>query len=397
MALTLAEVRARRLAAQGLRAADGAGGPGGLGATTPAEVVSRFLAAQSQEYLPAQWGLAQRLPSDGRPTAAEVAAAIDRGDILRTHVLRPTWHFVSPADAGWLIALSAERVHRANGTYYARHGLTGDVADRVLATIDAAVAGGHRTRADLGAALADEGLPSTGNALAYCIMLAELERVVISGASVGAQRTYASFRSRVPDASTRARDEGLAELAERYLRARGPATDRDLTTWSGFGLRDIRTALADAEDRTGGRIARIDGPDGTVYWHDAEVAERGGRATSAPAHPAEPAARPEPPALDLLQAYDEYVMGYAPPRAYLLPARHPGADSAEFPLHALTVDGVLAGRWAPTVSGRSATVRVVPWRRMSRAEVTARDAAIAEFERFLGRPVTVQVERVARH
>lgn len=390
MALTLAEVRARRLAAQGLREPGG----GTLEATTPAEVVSRFLAVQSQEYLPAQWGLAQRLPADGRPTAAEVAAAIDRGDILRTHVLRPTWHFVSPSDAGWLIALSAERVHRASGTYYARHGLTGEVADRVLATIEAAVAGGHRTRAELGAALTDEGLPSTGNALGYCLMLAELERVVISGASVGAQRTYAAFGSRVPDVSTRARDDGLAELAERYLRARGPATDRDLAAWSGFGLRDIRTALADAADRTAGRIARIDGPDGTVYWHDAEVAERGGHATSAPADRAGPA---EPPALGLLQAYDEYVMGYAPPRAYLLPARHPGADSAEFPLHALTVDGVLAGRWAPTTSGRTATVRVVPWRRMSRAEVGARDAAIAEFERFLGRPVTVQVERVARH
>ena len=377
MALTLAEVRVRRLAAQGLRGADGV--------TTPAEVVSRFLAVQSQEYLPAQWGLAQRLPAATRPTAAEVAAAIDRGEILRTHVLRPTWHFVAPADADWLIALSAERVHRANGTYYARHGLVGAVSERVLATIEAAVAGGHRTRPEIGAALADAGLPSTGNALAYCLMLAELERVVISGASVGAQRTYAAFGERVPDAASgrRPRDEALAGLAERFLRARGPATERDLAAWSGFGLRDVRAALADAADRTGGRVDRIDGPDGTPLWHDAEVAEHGRDATSG--------------VVDLLQAYDEYVMGYAAPREYLLPPRHPGATSAEFPLHAMVADGVLCGRWAPTVSARTAGVRIVPWRRMSRAELDSRDAAIAEVERFLDRPVTVEVERVARH
>ncbi|MFE5670230.1 winged helix DNA-binding domain-containing protein [Agromyces sp. NPDC056523] len=389
MGLTLAEVRGRRLAAQGLRAADGAAG---LDATTPDEVVSRFLAVQSQEYLPAQWGLAQRLAADGRPSAAAVGAAIDRGDLLRTHVLRPTWHFVTPADAGWLIALSAERVHRANGTYYARHGLAGAVADRVLATIETAVADGHRTRTEVGAALGDAGLPSTGNALAYCLMLAELERVVISGASVGAQRTYAPFPERVPDVASRARDEGLAELAERYLRARGPVTERDLSAWSGFGLRDVRTALADAADRTDGRIARIDGPDGTAYWHDAEIAERHRDATSARPDEAAP-----PPRVDLLQAYDEYVMGYAAPRSYLLPTKHPSADSAEFPLHAMLADGVMCGRWAPTVGPRSATVRIVPWRRMSRAEVVARDDAIAGFERFLGRPIAVEVERVARH
>ncbi|GGI45202.1 hypothetical protein BCL57_000843 [Agromyces flavus] len=387
MRLTLAEVRARRLAAQGLRATDGVHA---LDATTPGDVVSRFLAVQSQEYLPAQWGLAQRLPGDDRPSSAAVGAAIDRGDVLRTHVLRPTWHFVTPADAGWLIALSAERVHRANGTYYTRHGLAGAVADRVLATIEAAVAQGHRTRAEIGAALADVGLPSTGNALAYCLMLAELERVVISGASAGAQRTYAAFRERVPDAATRARDEGLAELAERYLRVRGPVTDRDLSAWSGFGLRDARAALADAADRTNGRIARIDGADGTAYWHDAEVAERHRDATSA--RPSDGA-----PRVDLVQAYDEYVMGYAAPRTYLLPARHPGADGAEFPLHAMLADGVMCGRWAPTVGPRSATVRIVPWRRMSRAEVASRDDAIAAFERFVERPVAIEVERVARH
>jgi hypothetical protein len=222
-------------------------------------------------------------------------------------------------------------------------------------------------------------------------MLAELERVVISGASAGAQRTYAAFRERVPDVATRPRDEALAELAERFLLTRGPAADRDLAAWSGFGLRDVRAALADAADRTGGRIAQLEGPDGTPLWHDAEVAERVGDAASVAL------AEPRPGRVDLLQAYDEYVMGYAAPREHLLPPRHPGVTTAEFPLHAMVSDGVLCGRWAPVVSGRKAAVRIVPWRRMSRAELASRDAAITEVERFLDRPVSVEVEPVARH
>ena len=104
-------LRELRLRVQGLRSPFDASAP---------EVVRRFVAVQAQEFLPAQWGLAARVPFERRPDAASVAAALDAGEILRTHVLRPTWHFLHPEDARWVMELSAERVHRANGTYYRR-------------------------------------------------------------------------------------------------------------------------------------------------------------------------------------------------------------------------------------------------------------------------------------
>jgi hypothetical protein len=368
VAVDLTTLRELRLRVQGLRAPFDVSAP---------EVVRRFVAVQAQEFLPAQWGLAARVPVEQRPDAASVAAALDRGEVLRTHVLRPTWHFLHPADARWVMELSAERVHRQNGLYYRRVGVEGEVATRGLDIVAASLAGGHRTRAELTAALDAGGLPLTGLAFTYLLMLAELERIAISGAGVGKQRTYAAFDERVPASKPRPRDEALTELAVRYLASRGPATDRDFAAWSGFTLGDTRKAFAAAVDATDGRITSID-LDGVVHWFDAatvdpaivEVVDNG--------------------VVDLLQAYDEYIMGYAPPRTYLQPPGRRDPVRPEFPLHALVIDGVMAGRWAPVVEARRASVRVVPWRTFSPTEERSVEASVAELERFLGVPVTVE-------
>lgn len=104
---------------------------------------------------------------------------------------------------------------------------------------------------------------------------------------------------------------------------------------------------------------------------------------------------PDEARVDLLQAYDEYIMGYAAPRAYLQPPGRATAVMPEFPLHAMMAGGVMVGRWAPTVQATRATVRIVPWRRMSRAETHARDASVAELETFLALPVALEVEPVS--
>jgi hypothetical protein len=374
LAVDLATLRELRLRVQGLRAPFDASAP---------EVVRRFVAVQAQEFLPAQWGLAARLPLERRPDAASVAAALDRGEILRTHVLRPTWHFLHPADARWVMELSAERVHRQNGMYYRRVGVEGETAARGLDLVASSLAGGHRTRAELSAALEAGGMPLAGLGFTYLLMLAELERVAISGANAGKQRTYAAFDERVPASAPKPRDEALAELAARYLAARGPATDRDFAAWSGFTLGDTRRAFADATDAAdanGGRIETVD-VDGTTHLMDASTV----------ADP--PAASHDTDVVDLLQAYDEYIMGYAAPRTYLQSPERATPETAEFPMHALMIDGVMCGRWAPVVNAKRAAVRIVPWREFSPAEERSLAASVAEVERFFGTPVTV--ERVA--
>ncbi|WP_448808176.1 winged helix DNA-binding domain-containing protein [Agromyces bauzanensis] len=367
--MDLAELRRRRLRVQGLRSPSDVSAP---------EVVRRFVAVQAQEYLPAQWGLAMRVPADRRPDATSVAAAIDAGEILRTHVLRPTWHFVAPADARWLVELSGPRVRQLQVSMLRSLGLDGAEGARGVDVVARALEGGHRTRAELGRALGEAGFPASGLGMIYVLMLAELERVAISGADVGRQRTYAAFDERVPASAPRPREEALAELAGRYLAARGPAGDRDFASWSGFTLTECRRAIADAVDGSRGRLVRLE-VDGVEHWFDDEAADSGSAEHT-----------DERGGVDLLQAYDEYVMGYAAPREYLFPPGRSLSAAPEFPMHAVVSDGVLAGRWAPVVAGRAATVKLSPWRAFSRAEERSLAASVTDLERFLGVPVTVQ-------
>jgi hypothetical protein len=80
----------------------------------PEDVVRWLGAVQSQDYHPAKWSVAAR-------TTGVDDAAMDRayasGAILRTHVLRPTWHFVLPEDIRWMLELTAPRVHALDAVW----------------------------------------------------------------------------------------------------------------------------------------------------------------------------------------------------------------------------------------------------------------------------------------
>ena len=75
---------------------------------------------QAQDFPAAKWAVGLRAPGC---TGRDIEQAFNDGAILRTHVLRPTWHFVAPEDIRWMLALSAPRIHAANAHYYRQSGL----------------------------------------------------------------------------------------------------------------------------------------------------------------------------------------------------------------------------------------------------------------------------------
>jgi hypothetical protein len=200
--------------------------------TTPADVVSWLGAVQSQDYAGAKWAVAQRARGC---SDRDVELACDRGDIVRTHVMRPTWHFVAPADARWMLELTAPRVHAANAYYYRKLELSPRTFERSNAALALALEGGkHLTRVELARALAGAGIRAEGVRLAYLLMRAELDALICNGSRRGKQFTYALFDERVPRAAPLARDEALAELTRRYFTSHGPATVQDFAWWSGL-------------------------------------------------------------------------------------------------------------------------------------------------------------------
>lgn len=344
------------------------------GGTAPdaAGVLDGLGAMQGQEFAYALWALAQRVRADVRPTRSDMLDSFDRGDILRTHVLRPTWHLVRPRDIRSMMRLTAPRVRRALAVYDRQMGLDRAEIERSHAIVAAEVAGGrHRTRRQLAEALTAAGVQARGQRLAHLLSHAEFDEVLISGAMAGKQHTYAAFDERVPpDRGAFDADAALAALAGRYLATRAPATARDFAGWATLTIAQARSGLAAAGFRPAQR--------GGMAMYDAALV--------APE-------RPSRPRVDLLQGYDELIMSYSESRGVIAPDGHslPVLNWTTY-LHALLIDGMLAGHWRHQLTAADAAVQVQPTRTWSPAERRAVEAAVAGYGRYLGCPTSLAVD-----
>ncbi|HET9456837.1 MAG TPA: winged helix DNA-binding domain-containing protein [Candidatus Limnocylindrales bacterium] len=336
----------------------------------PVEVVRWFGAMQAQEYGPATWAIGLRTRG---VTGLDVDRLFDAGAILRTHVLRPTWHFVVPEDLRWLLALTGPRVHVANGPLYRQMDLDAGILHRAHATIRSALEGGAtHTRQELAAALRTAGVEAEGPRLAYIVMHAELEALICSGPRRGRQFTYALLDERVPPAPPRDRDDALAEIARRYVTSRGPAQAVDLAWWSGLTVTDSRRALELAGD-------------------DLEVFELGRRRfwAARAADALDPVAF-ERPLVRLLPIYDEYFIGFRD-RSDFGDAARLGRDDDALGANIVVLDGSIVGGWRRTTGKGQVAIAVELLVRFDAAERRALETAAAEFGRFVGLPVALTV------
>lgn len=227
--------------------------------TRPADVVTYLGAVQAQDYPGAKWAIGQRLR---HATDAAIEKAFADGSILRTHVLRPTWHFVTPADIRWMLELTAPRIKLAIGFNCRRMSMDDALFKRSQKALVAALRGGRQlTRDTLRQVLQRAGIATDDVRLVLILMRAELDGVICSGARIGKQFTYALLDERVPTSVTVTRDEALAELTRRYFTSRGPATVQDFVWWSGLTVADARAGI----EMTGRRLVR-EVIDGTTCW-----------------------------------------------------------------------------------------------------------------------------------
>src|ERR671919_2153045 len=149
----------------------------------PDEAVRWHLAMQAQDYGPAMWSIGQR----SREVAdADVDRALTDGAIVRTHVLRPTWHFVARDDIRWLLALSGPRVRQGSAGRLRQLGLDARTLGRAEKIIASALEGGNRlTRDELGAELDRRKLDRGGQRMPWLLMHCELIGLIGSGGREG--------------------------------------------------------------------------------------------------------------------------------------------------------------------------------------------------------------------
>ena len=348
---------------------------------SPVDVVRWFGAVQAQDFVGALWAIGQRLAT--ATTEAGVLAAFDAGAIVRTHVLRPTWHFVAPEDLRWMLALTGPRIQAASAARYRELDLdlvTRAKAERVFAR---ALAGGrHLARGALGEALRRADIATEDQRLTHLVMHAELEGLICSGPRVGRQLTYALVDERVPAALPVDRQTALARLMRRYFSSHGPATAADAAWWSGLPQRDVREGIALAgealEALVLGDVAHWRGRDATAT--DAAQSPLAGRRGAV---------------VHLLPSYDEYTVAYRNRRALL----HAESEISALAQSALLsqpvmVNGRHAGTWKrllPNRDGRAVSLDVHLLEQLRPAVRRALDTAAARYGSYLERPVAVNL------
>lgn len=333
-----------------------------------ADVVRVLGAVQSQDYSGAKWAIGMR--SRG-VTDASVERAVNEGRIIRTHVLRPTWHFVDPGDVRWMLALTAPRIKRVMSYYNAQLGLDDALLRRTNGILERALRDGKQlTRTELAEALRRSRVDASGSfRLPRILMNAELDALVCSGGRRGKQFTYALLEERVPAARPLARDEALLELSRRYFTTRGPATPNDFAWWSGLTVADARRGI----EMMGAELER-EAIDGQAYWAVPSAVKRW-----------------RTPLVHLLPNYDELFIGHKDRSA--LGKRLASVDLVTggdaLTAYVIVVDGQLVGGWKRSATAKSVSIDLKLLVRLSAAERAALGAAARRYGAFLGAAVEV--------
>lgn len=328
------------------------------------DVVGALGAVQAQDYDGAKWALGMRSTQND----AAIETSFNTGDILRTHVLRPTWHFIERSDIRWLLALTGPQVKRTMAPYN-RHLELDEAAfrraNRIL--VRALRDGRYLTRAELKRILVRARVGTLSvQRTAHLLMRAELESIICSGPRRGKQFTYALLDERAPATPSRDRDEAIHELALRYFHTRGPATPQDFSWWSGLRMPDVRRALALV--RTQLESVTLDG---TVYWF-------GGHR--------HPRARPS---AHLLPNYDEYFIGYRDRSAIgrRLKSLKAVTGGNAVISNVVTLNGQVVGGWRRTAGREAVQLRLTLLDRLTPAERSRVRRQVNRYATFLGTSV----------
>ncbi|RWX01029.1 winged helix DNA-binding domain-containing protein [Flavobacterium cerinum] len=327
--------------------------------TTPEQVVSYMAGMQAQEYAMAKWAVALRMQET---VESEVEKAFNDGRILRTHLLRSTWHFVTQEDIRWMLDITAPRVITTNAFMYRKCELDSALFNKCNTILEQLLRdNNYLSRDSIKTELANKGIEGDGLRISLIMMQAELEGLICSGPRQGNQFTYALIDERAPNAKRLSGEEALRELCLRYFKSRGPASLKDFTTWSSLTVKDAKDGLGMiAQDFEKTTI------EGVEYYYLSDM----------------------PPMVKkqfdfLMPDYDEYGMGYKD-RSVLLEQGSAG-NKNQFD-RVIIVNGMIAGSWKRTLKKNSVLLDLQlfkPHKATDRLIVSA----IEKYSKFLGRKV----------
>lgn len=339
----------------------------GFNHLSAAETVHRMGALQAQDYAMSKWAVGMRVPGS---TDSEIEAALEAGTILRTHVMRPTWHLVSAADIYWMQELTAPHVRSQMRSSSKRLELEVSTFQKSQQIMKQVLHEQHLTREELMAEMERGGIPVNPLRAAYLMMRAELDGIVCSGITKGKQPTYALLSERVPQQQTYSREQALEELARRYFTSHAPATLQDFIWWSGLPVADARRALESVQPEL-----TTETVDGHVYYLAPSLLQHIHRA----------------PSVHLLPAFDEFLISYKTRHITIAAEHQPKAFTNNGIFRpTIAVDGQTIGTWKRTIKKDSVLIEpsfFVPPDKSVQERIAE---AAAPFGQFLGKTVIIR-------
>jgi hypothetical protein len=359
----MTRIAAARLHAQFL-ADPAAPTPGAARPDKPAALVHAMCAMQAQDRPMALWAVGTRVPGC---TARDVEAAVSRGEVVRTHALRPTFQLVAACDLRWLLRLSAPRIRAAMATNDRRVGLTERDFLRCLAVTEKELKHGRVTKDRLRTGFERAGVSMEGNRFYHILVRAETEELLFGDAPDDGQPVYAVLDGRIPPLEGFNREEACARLARAYFSTRGPAAPKDFSWWSGLALGEARRAM----EACAPELAPVKA---TGLWAFAA------------------AAPPRPQGVLLLPAFDEILISYADRSAVLSDAAAAAAVSSNGVFRPVILSaGKVIGTWTRSTGPRTVAVEARLFARPGSSVRRGIEGAAGRFAAFVDRGLELSV------
>jgi hypothetical protein len=343
------------------------------------QVVHDVCGLQAQDLSAAS--LSVRARSRGlTATDVEQRRQVERS-IVWTWGLRGTLHLIATADFHWMIPLLGPRFITGNRSRYRQLGLDEDTLRAGSGVIQEALADrGPLTRVEIKETLEAKRIAGEGQRLPHLIAYTALQGAIIHGPDKNGEATYVRTEDWIGRGEAVPREEALAELARRYLRAYAPASVKDLGAWSGISLEDARLGLLQIADET----MQVEAAGGQAYLlkSQADWLEE--------IHP------DIPPIVRLLPYFDTYLMGYASRELMVDPVHWKRINAGGGMLHpTLLVNGRLAGVWSKKARRDRLDLTVKPFEGMDLDLLPLVKAEAQDISRFLGLEVVLQIGTVS--
>jgi hypothetical protein len=285
--------------------------------------------------------------------------------------MRMTIHLIAADDAGWMLPLFEPAIEKWSRRRLGQLGMPNRTQEKALRVVKRVLEKeGPLTRPEVAERISSAGVELNSSTRLHIIGVAVTSGIACLGPDRGRKTCLVLRDDWLGKPPRFDREAALAELARRYLRAFGPATERDFAYWSGLGLGEVRTGI-------GGISAELSE---SCLGEETLLSLRGQRSRLPPAGK-----------VRLLGAFDTYMLGYRD-RGFAVPAHGVAAvkeGGGGWIRPVIVEDGRVIGGWRSTRKDGAIEITLNPFRPLSAAACKAIDAEVADISRFEGLPATL--------